>query len=563
MSRRIGFFICECGPNIGEALDIDAVLNAVEGMDDIVVAARFGLLCSGDGKEFLKVNIETEKLTHLVVAACSPKQHELTFMEVCQESDLNPFLFQLANIREQVAWVTKDKQEATEKAIRLSKAAIRRVRYHDPLRKTELTVNADVLVIGGGVSGMTTALRMVSPERRVHLVELTSRLGGKVATYDSVYPTMTSGTEMAETLVERVEASDRIDVYMDSEVSVVVGFFGNFEVVITGQLEDGGTKDTRANVGAVVVATGSEMLAGGPLEGLGHGSVDGVVSSAELEAMLASGEVVGRGGKAPTSVAIVQCVGRDEVGYCSEVCCMYSAKHARLLTERLKGAEVHVVHGDLCVPGRDQQAFVSGAEEAGARMVRASSVEVKDAKGGIEVSHAFDGSKPGKLEVDMVVLSPAMVPAEGTDLMAEMLNVGLDPSGFLLEAHEKLDPMATGIDGVYLAGCASGPRSIGDSIVQAEACAGRILSSLVPGRTIEPEIRVSHILETLCTGCQTCLEVCCYGSIVYDPLKNVSTINEAICRGCGNCVAACPSSAITLYHFTYKQIYQEIEEAIR
>ncbi len=563
MARRIGFFICECGPNIGENVDIDAVLNAVEDMDDVVLAARFGLMCSGPGKDFLKANIKTEKLTHLVVAACSPKQHELTFMEVCEDSGINPFLFQLTNIREQVAWVTKDKDEATEKTIRLAKAAIRRVRYHDPLSKTALAVNADVLVIGGGVAGMAAALRLASPERRVHLVERSSSLGGRVVAQGPIYPTMASGGEMATAMVDLVEGNDWIVVHRYSEVSVVVGFFGNFEVVITGELEDGGTVDTKVNVGAVVVATGAEVLAGKPLEDLGHGSIDGVVSSAELEAMLADGSIGGKGGKAPKSVAFVQCVGRDEVGYCSEICCMNSAKQARLLLEAAKGAKVHILYRDLCVPGRDQQAFLEGAVKAGANLVRATSVEVEGSRGGITVSHSLDDGKIEKLKVDMVVLSAAMVAPEGTDGIAEMLNVELDPSGFLLEAHEKLEPMAAGIDGIYLAGSASGPRSVSDSILQAEACAGRVLSSLIPGRTIEPEIRVSHILETLCTGCQTCLEVCCYGAIVYDPMKNVSHINAAICRGCGNCVAACPSNAISLYHFTYKQLYQEIVEAIR
>jgi heterodisulfide reductase subunit A len=562
MTQRIGFFICECGPNIGEAVDIDAVLNAVDDMDDVVVSAKFGLLCSGPGKEFLKTNIETEKLTHLVVAACSPKQHELTFMEVCDDAGINPFLFQLANIREQVAWVTKDKEEATEKAIRLAKAAIRRVRYHDPLKKTALEVNADVLVMGGGVAGMTTALRLASPERRVHLVQRAPELGGWVATQGALYPDMADGGELASALVERVESNEQVMVHTSSEVSVVVGFFGNFEVVITRKAEDGTTEETRANVGAVVVATGADLLEGGPLEAMGHGSVEGVITSEELEAMMADGTLDG-GGAGPKEVVFVQCVGRDEVGYCSEVCCMNSAKQARLLMERVKGSRAHILYRDLCVPGRDQQAFLEAAVKAGAVLVRATDVKVEGAKGAITVSHSVEGSKPEKLKADMVVLASAMVPSKGTDGVAEMLNVDVDPSGFLLEAHEKLDPMASGIDGVYLAGSASGPRSVRDSIVQAEACAGRVLSSLIPGKTIEPEIRVSHILETLCTGCQTCLEVCCYGAIVYDERKNVSHINAAICRGCGNCVAACPSNAISVYHFTYKQLYQEIEEAIR
>jgi heterodisulfide reductase subunit A len=572
VARRIGFFICECGPNIGEAIDIDAVLNAVDEMEDVVLSAKFGLLCSGPGKEFVRTNIVTEKLTHLVVAACSPKQHELTFMDVCDESGINPFLFQLANIREQVAWVTKDKEEATDKAIRLAKAAIRRVRYHDPLSKTSLEVNADVLVVGGGVAGMTAALRLASPERLVHLVQRATALGGWVATAGPVYPTMEDGGEVASQLVQQVEANDRIIVHTDSEVTVVVGFFGNFEVVITCDPEEGATKDTRVNVGAVVVATGADALRGEALKELGHGSSEGVVTSDELETMLADGTIGGKGGKgdkkgkgskAPKRFAFIQCVGRDEVGYCSEVCCMSSAKLAKLLVDRVKGAKVHVLYRDLCVPGRDQQSFIEGTVKAGVKMVRATSVAVEAARDGITVSHSVGDLKPERLEVDMLVLSPALVPSEGMTAVANMLNVEVDDSGFLLEAHEKLDPMVAGIDGIYLAGSASGPRSLGDSIVQAEACAGRLMSSLIPGRTIEPEIRVSHILETLCNGCQSCLEVCCYGAIVYDARKNVSRINAAICRGCGNCVAACPSNAITLYHFTYKQLYQEIEEAVR
>ncbi len=563
MANRIGFFICECGPNIGECIDIDEVLEVIEPMEGIVAAAKFGLLCSGDGKEFLKTNIREFKLTHLVVAACSPKQHELTFMEVCEEAGINPFLFQLANIREQVAWVTKDKAEATKKAIRLSKAAVRRVRYHDPLSKTELPVNADVLVVGGGVAGMTASLKLATSDRHVHLVERAQGLGGAVATYSATFPDMTSGRQLVEDLVERVGACEDISVYTNSDLSVAVGFFGNFEVVVTQNEETAHGRDSKLNVGAVIVATGAEAHGGQDLADLGHGTIDGVVTSTELEEMLARGTVEVPGGGAPKRVAIVHCVGRDEVGYCSEVCCMYSAKHAQMLMKALPGIEVHQVYRDLCVPGRGQQAYVETASKGGANLLRATSVEVEAVKGGINIKHSLDGGKTGSLVVDMVVLATAMVPSEGTSMLAEMLNIGLDDSGFFAEAHEKLDPMATGIDGIYIAGCSSGPRSIRDSVVQSEACAGRILSSLVPGRTIEPEIRVSHILSALCSGCQTCLEVCCYGAISYDPIKEISFINEAICRGCGNCVAACPSNAITLYHFTYKQIYQEIEEAIR
>jgi heterodisulfide reductase subunit A len=163
----------------------------------------------------------------------------------------------------------------------------------------------------------------------------------------------------------------------------------------------------------------------------------------------------------------------------------------------------------------------------------------------------------------MAVLAPAMEPAEGSDRLARMLNIRLDETGFFKEAHALLDPIAAPIEGIYIVGCASGPKNIPESIVQAQAAAGKILSALVPGRKIEPEVKVSEIHEDLCTGCQTCLTVCFYGAITYDKFRGVSVVNDAICRGCGSCVGSCPSGAISSHHFTTRQLYRETLEALR
>jgi len=176
IDRKIGVYVCECGPNIADAMDIDRIIEAVSGMENVTVIERYKLLCSPDGKKYLAEHIRKHGVTHLVVGACSPKQHEATFMGVCEEAGMNPFLMQMANLREQIAWITPDKEKATERAIRHMKAAVRRVRYHAALEQKEIECNADVRVIGGGIAGMSAALLLSSPSRKVFLVEKNTEL---------------------------------------------------------------------------------------------------------------------------------------------------------------------------------------------------------------------------------------------------------------------------------------------------------------------------------------------------------------------------------------------------
>lgn len=561
MERKIGVYVCECGPNIAEKIDIDKVINAVSSIGDVAVAEKYKLLCSVDGKKFLEDEIKKHGLTHLVVAACSPKQHEQTFMEVCENAGINPYLFQLANIREQCAWVTEDKNEATEKAIRITKAAIRRVCYHSSLEKKEIECTPDVLVIGGGIAGIETSLQLARSDRKIYLVEKSSSLGGLATNFEKTFPTMKLTSDIIKQKIQGVNENENIKVFTDAEVEEILGFFGNFEVKV--KKRDEAESTAEFNVGAVVLATGATLFDPKKTSLYGYGELDNVITALEFENMNSSGKITLKNGKIPNSVAVIHCVGRDEIGYCSEICCMYSLKFVRYLKDKISNVKVSNFYSDLCIPGKTYQKFYDQTKGKHVDFIR--STDIKIAKNGdkLNIEYKDESGSKRNLGADMVVLAPAMEPTSDNSRLAEIASVSLGNGGFFAEEHEKLSPISTTTEGIYIAGCAQGPKNISDTLVQADAVTGKILSSLIPGRKIEPEVKISQISESFCIGCKTCINVCSYGAITFNEAKKISVVNEAICRGCGNCVAACPSGAATLKHFTFNQIYQELMEAVQ
>ena len=554
MDRKIGVYVCECGPNIANAMDVDRIIEAVSGMEDVAFVEKYKLLCSPDGKKYLAEQIKEHDFTHLVVGACSPKQHEATFMSICKEAGMNPFLMQMANLREQIAWITPDKEKATERAIRHMKAAIRRVRYHAPLEQKEIECNADVLVIGGGIAGMSAALLLSSPSRKVFLVEKNAELGGMVSGYDKIFPDMVKGSEITESRAKSLKEDENIEVMTGTAVENILGFFGNFVVTVREKESD----PREFKVGAVVVATGAGLFDPSALAEYGYGKIKNVVTANEFEAMNLKGSITLEDGKEPKSVGIIHCVGRKEKAYCSEVCCRAGMKISRYLKEKVPGASVTQFYQDLCIPGSGVQAFYEETRNAGVEFVRTEKVKLSESGKNIQVDH------DGKVDtVDMVVLLPAIEPAEDTLKISEMLGIEKGKGGFLMEEHEKIGPVTTTIEGVCLAGTVSGPKTIRDTVSQSGAVAGKILSSLIPGRKLETEAKTSKISENLCTGCKTCLTVCCYSAIEYDESRGICVVNEVLCKGCGNCAAACPSGAAAHKQFTQNQIYREMMEVLR
>jgi len=535
MENKIGVYICECGPNIAEKIDIDKVIDAVSSLDGVAVVDRYKLLCSVDGKKFLEEQIKKQGITHLVIAACSPRQHEQTFMEVCINAGINPYLFQLANIREQCAWITEDKDEATKKAIILVKAAIRRVRYHDSLEKKEIDSDPDVLVIGGGIAGIEASLQLASSDRKIYLVEKTSSLGGLITNFEKTFPSMGSSSDILKQKIQDVNKNENIKVFTDSEVEEVLGFFGNFEVKVKKTTEE--NKVVEFNVGAIVLATGSTLFDPDKIPRYGYGKIDNVITALEFEKINSSGKISLKNNKTPKSVAIIHCVGRDEKGYCSEICCMYSLKFVRYLKDKLPDVKVTHFYSDLCIPGKSDQKFYEETKGKNVDFIRATDLEITKQGDKINIKYKNENNK-NSLPTDMVILSPAIEPTSDASELAGLTSISQGDGGFFSEEHEKLGPVSTSTDGVYIVGCAQGPKNISETIVQAGAATGKILSSLIPGRKIEPEVKTSQISESLCGGCKTCISVCPYGAITFDETKKISVVNEVICRGCGSCTAA-------------------------
>jgi heterodisulfide reductase subunit A len=558
MEKKIGVYICECGPNIAEAVDIDQIIASVSTLDGIAVADRYKLLCSPDGKTYLAGQIQEHGLTHLVVGACSPKQHEQTFMTACEAGGLNPFLFQMANLREQIAWITPDKEKATERAIRHVKAAIRRVQYHTPLEKKEIACNPDVLVIGGGMAGISASLLLSGPDRKVYVVEKEATLGGKVSGYEKVLPDMTESATLIEQYFRNIEGNEHIEALTETVVEKVLGFFGNF--VVTTHQKNAAPRELE--VGAIVAAPGMSLFNPEHLSEYGYGRIKEVYTALEVEAMNLNGKIVLKNGREPKSVGIIHCVGRKERGYCSRVCCTVGMKIARYLREKIPESTVTAFYQDLSIPGRSAQRFYEETEAGGTAFICTDEVALSESNGNVKITYEKKEDTREEQLVEMVILLPAIEPATDAEEISEILNIPLGEKGFFTEEHEIISPVNTAIQGIYLTGCASGPKGIPETISQSEAVAGKILSTLVPGRKIETEAKTSKISENLCTGCQTCLTVCCYSAISYDEMKGICVVNEVLCKGCGNCAAACPSGAASHQHFTQRQIYQEMAEIL-
>ena len=548
---RIGVFICHCGINIAGYVHVDSLLKFSKRLPHVVYAEENIYSCSQDTQKNIAEKIKKHHLNRVIVASCTPRTHEPLFQETIRQAGLNPYLFEMANIRDQCSWVhMEDKQKATEKAKDQIKMIVAKAADLQPLAPIEIELNQHAVVIGGGIAGMTAALTIADQGYDVHLIEKEKELGGNARNFHYTLEGNDPQTFLKE-LISRVHNHQKITLYTRAIIEAIDGHVGAFRTTIKN-----GVGTIVLEHGVVVVATGA--VESSPDEYL-FGEDEGVVSQLDFESLVVDGS--GFDGK---TVVMIQCVGSREEHrpYCSRVCCADALKNAIMVKERYPDAQVFVLYRDMRAYGFKEM-FYERARELGVIFVRFDldgKPVVKRVGSDLQVM-VVDRILNEELLVhaDVVVLSPAIVAGEDNEGLAKMLKVPLNEDGFFLEAHVKLRPVDFATEGVFLAGLAHSPKTISESIIQANAAAARACVLLSQG-TIEVEPIISTIDETACIGCGLCVSLCPSNAIELK-LKEGGRKAEVIaaaCKGCGLCGASCPQKAITMQHFRDKELLAQI-----
>jgi heterodisulfide reductase subunit A-like polyferredoxin len=549
---RVGVFVCHCGSNIAGFLDVAAVAEHARSLPHVALAETNLYTCSQDSIKHISEVVAEKGLNRVVVASCTPLTHQPLFQDSLRAAGLNPYLFEMANIRNHCSWVhSDDRPAATEKAMDLVRMAVARAALLAPQQTVDLPVQQQALVVGGGVAGMSAALSLAEQGFPVDLIERQSALGGNLRQVH----TQSNGRSPQATLRElvgRIERNDLVTVHLASRVVKTSGFTGNFASVIR---SDGGV-ETELKHGVTILATGGREYRGPEY---GYGQHPRIFTQQELEAALPDLPAV-------RSVVMIQCVGPAEQ-FCSRICCNVALKNAVTLKERHPEAQIVIFYRDIRTYGFGERLYTR-ARRAGVLFVRyddAHRPEVRIDGDTLEVR----GVEPvlGRslaLRPDLLVLSMPVVPAADSAEMAALFKVPVDADGFFLEAHVKLRPVDFNTDGVFMAGMAHYPKLMEETMIQAQAAAARA-ARVLSRETMVAGGRIAVVDQSLCTGCLTCVRACPFGVPRIQPdlvgvggILGAAKIEAAICQGCGICAAECPARAIQLMHYTDEQMAAKV-----
>jgi heterodisulfide reductase subunit A len=588
--RRIGVFICHCGLNIAGTVDVEQVAKEIRNYPGVVYSVDYKYVCSDPGQDLIKQAIAEHDLDGIIVAACSPTMHEVTFRKTATAAGLNPYLCEIANIREQCSWVHQSQpEEATAKAIEIIKTIIEKVRYDESLVPLTLPLVKRALVIGGGIAGLQAALDIAEAGYPVILVEKEPHLGGRMRELSGTYLNFDSAPDLLASKIEAVTRHPHIQVITEAEVEELGGYVGNFTVKVRTFVNSGFVNSEVVDssewtnlripnlrvydVGAIVVATGYDLYPKERLGQYGGGKYPDVIDGLQFERMLAPDGLTGgqirrpSDGKVPREVVWVQCAGsRDpeqHKPYCSKVCCMYVAKQAIMYKRQVPEGQAYVFYIDIRSAGKGYEEFVQQAMEQYDVLYLRGKVSKLFPEDGRVVVWGADTltGKPVEVAADLVVLATATVPSEGAKNLAQRLRVATDEHGFFSEAHPKLRPVESLTAGIYLAGAAQFPKDIPETIAQASGAAAKVLS-LFSQREMVQEPIVAYVDEELCSGCGLCVGVCPYEAREMHLWKDLAIVNVALCQGCGACVVACPNKASAVRNFTTGQVLAMVEAAL-
>jgi len=570
--RRIGVFVCHCGGNISDYVDVEKVIADIHDAGDIVVSKTAMFACSDATQQEMARDIEAQRLDGLVVASCSPKLHTYTFRGVAGRAGLNPFEYTQVNIREQCSWVhTDDQAAATDKATALVRAGIDRTRLTTPLVPLVVETLPHTLVIGGGVAGLRAAVGLADIGLRVTIVERELHLGGWVGQFGPMFPHQRDGRELIATLVAEVKRRPVITVLTGAEVVAKSGSFGNYRVSV--RIGDEGSGAIEIAVGSIVVATGFDAYE--PSAGEFGFGIDGVITLPDFKALVdgSNGRLVHRG-RPVRSLAYVYCVGSrqpadapDANQYCSRYCCTATVHTAIQVAGLDPSIRQFHLYRDMRTYGKFEPLYTE-SREAGSVFLKyapgSPPAVARDDHGRLTVTvrDQLTDDEELAIPVDLVVLVTGMVPRKNDELTG-VLKLPAGSDGFFNEIHPKLRPVETVVDGVLIAGACQGPKTSAESVASGLAAVTQSAAVLKKGFT-ELDPLVAIVDPDGCNACGVCLTTCPYDAISMgeEGSRHVAVISPTGCKGCGGCVPICPENAIDLLGYTDGQVSAMIDSLV-
>jgi heterodisulfide reductase subunit A len=544
---RIGVFVCRCGINIAQTVDVEKVVGEVKDDPGVVHAEDMIYACAQDSQSKIKEIVREKHLNRVVVASCTPRTHEPLFQDTIRDAGLNKYLFELADIREQCSWCHMGENEAaTEKATDIVKMNLAKARLLEPVSTDSVGVTHAAMIIGGGIAGMTSALSLAEQGFDVHIVEKASEPGGLIR---DLYRTL-DRSEVQTLLKERIDevtAHPRITLHTGVEVKSADGFVGNFKTTLT----DGASFEH----GAIIIAIGGAEYE--PTEYL-YGESDKVITQRMLEKRLETDD----GPKAGEKYVMIQCVGSREEphNYCSRICCQDAIKNAIAIKERAPDAQVVILYRDIRTYGLRED-YYKKARDLGVIFLRF----VPERKPEVEVEgdhlrvKTFDYvlNTDVAMNADWVVLSTGFRPHSTTEQVGKLYKLTRNPDGYLMEAHVKLRPVDFPSEGIFLCGLVHAPKNLDETISQALAAAGRAGVVLSHEKLSVSGIIAKHDRD-ICMSCLSCFRLCPFDSPYIDEEGRVSH-NEVKCMGCGICAGICPAKAFQVNNFRDDQILAMID----
>jgi len=569
-NRRIGVYICHCGGNISDYVDVDKVRDGVVDDEGVVVSKTTMFACSDAAQEEMIEDIKTNNLDGIVVASCSPKLHLFTFRAMAERASLNPYQYVQVNLREQDSWVHQhDMENATEKGIRLVRAGISKCLLTKPLATLRIKTTPKVLIIGAGVAGLRAALSLSDMGFAVFVIERAAEVGGWTGKFGSMFPNDRKGSDLISNLYDEARHRDNITIFTDAELIEKGGNVGDFTVVV----QIGNQETITLNVGTIVVATGFDSYQ--PTEGeFGYGHA-GVVTLPEFKQLLDSsaGHLTYQG-RVVKNIAYIYCVGSRQSRevekpnlYCSRYCCT-AAVHTSL-DLHAKDATTHQFHlyRDMRTYGKYELLYLDALKNGSAFMKYADddppAVKYAGDKLRVTVHDQLTQGEEFDIDVDLVVLVTGMVPRENKRLI-DILKLPIGMDGFFNEIHPKLRPVETVIDGVFIAGASQGPKTLAESVASSLAAVSKSAALLMKGY-VDLEPLIATIDSDKCTWCDECTKACPYGALERVSVggKEVAQVIQALCKGGGACVPMCPNDAIDVEGYTDAQIIATIDSLIK